>query len=81
MDEYAEYLAREIPGSLWWTARIDGDPTRYVTVISAIDEPTDDLIRTCEGTKRFVDVLYAHTTEDPVFTRLTEVATTTPLVE
>lgn len=80
MAEYAAYLAREIPDALWWTGRHDDDATRFVTVISAPDEATDDQIRTCAGTRRFVDVLYANTVDDPVFTSLSEVATTAPLV-
>lgn len=79
MAEYAAYLAREIPGALWWTGKQEADPLTYVTVISAIDEDTDAEIRTCAGTQRFVEVLYANTVEDPVFTSLTEVATTSPL--
>lgn len=80
MVEYAEYLAREIPGALWWTGRHEDDPTQFVTVISAIDESTDDELRTCAGTRAFVEVLYANTVEDPIFTGLTEVSTTSPLV-
>lgn len=79
MVEYADYLAQEIPGALWWTGRHDEDRTRFITVISAVDEATDDEIRACTGTERFVEVLYANTVEDPVFTRLTEVATTASL--
>ena len=42
-------------GMLWWTVK---DRNRYISLIIAPDEATNQTASTSDGTKEFVDVLY-----------------------
>lgn len=79
MHDYAAYLSKNFSDCLWWTASESKDSTRFVTLITAPNEARDEALRACEGTKTFVDILYAHTIGEVRFTDVTLTATSTPI--
>jgi hypothetical protein len=58
MQEHVARLKEDFSGFLWWTVRDKDDPTRYLTLIIAPDEKTNQQASDSEGTKKFVNVLY-----------------------
>jgi len=76
--EFAEYVAAHLEGSDWATYREKDNPCRFVSIISIVDQKSDDWHRRAPGTKRFVDALYPKLVGEVQFTDYELVATSEP---
>jgi len=76
--EFAEYVAAQLEGSDWATYREKDNPNRYVSIISIVDERSEDWHRRAPGTKKFTDALYPCLVGEVHFTDYELVATSEP---
>ena len=76
--EFAEYVAAQLEGSDWATYRDKDNPNRFVSIISIVDQKSEDWHRRAPGTKRFVDALYPKLVGEVQFTDYELVATSEP---
>jgi len=58
MHEFAMYVRKELPDSMWTTYRDPRAPTHYMSVIRADDPAADERHRKAPGTQKFVEQLY-----------------------
>jgi len=78
MREFAQYVQEQLEGSDWATYREKANPCRYVSLISIVDEKSDEWHRRAPGTRRFVDMLHPKLVGEVEFTDFELVATSEP---
>ena len=76
--EFAEYVAAHLEGSDWATYREKDNPNAFLSIISIVDQKSEDWHRRAPGTKRFVDALYPTLVSEVQFTDYELVATSEP---
>ena len=76
--EFAQYVQDHLEGSDWATYREKTNPYRYVSLISIVDDKSEEWHRRAPGTKRFVDALYPKLVGEVEFTDYELVATSEP---
>lgn len=70
MHEFASYVRKELPDSMWTTYRDPRAPTHYISLIRADDPAADDRHRNAPGTQAFVTALYPLVVGEVEFTQL-----------
>lgn len=68
IETFAAYVRDELTETRWTTLQDPAHPTRFVSLIWALDEAADQRHRQAEGTQRFVAALYPNVVGEVDFT-------------